>query len=211
MKRTIVSLAIILMAAAAVNAQASAPSAKQPHHSRFRQHGRGMLAKRLHFTDQQKEQLKNINSNYHQQLAGLAQHDEITVKSMKEQQSRLRKDHKAAIAALLTPAQKEQLLAMKAQRSKMAKVNAVARAEKLKIILHLSDEQAGRLTGVRTAAAAKIKAIKTDSSLSREQKKEQGKALVAAQKEQLTSILTPAQLEQLEQMKQQQHRRAFVK
>ena len=211
MKKTIVGLAILLMAATAVNAQQPDASVKQPHHKQFRQHGRDVMAKKLNFSDQQKEQLKNINSDYHKKMAELKKQDEITVKEMNTRMKTLQQGHKASLQALLTPAQKDQLVKMKDERSKMAKVNAGARAERLKIKLNLTDAQSGQLTGMRTEMAAKIKAIHSDNSLSRQQKKEQVKTLVTAQKEQLKSILTPEQVQQLEQLKQQRHKRDFVK
>jgi dsDNA-binding SOS-regulon protein len=56
-----------------------------------------------------------------------------------------------------------------------------------------------------------MKSIHTDNSLSREQKHEQIKSLVMQQKDQLKTILTADQLEQLQQMKSQHHRRDFSK
>ena len=211
MKKTIVGLAILLMAATAVTAQQPDASVKQPHHKQFRQHGRGVMAKKLNFSDQQKEQFNSINSDYHKKMAELKKQDEITVKEMNTRMKTLQQEHKAALQALLTPAQKDQLVKMKDERSKMAKVNARARAERLKIKLNLTDAQSGQLTGMRTEMTAKIKAIHSDNSLSRQQKKEQVKTLVTAQKEQLKSILTPEQVQQLEQLKQQRHKRDFVK
>ncbi len=211
MKKTIMGLAVLLLAATAINAQQPDASAKQPHHKQFRQHGRGMMAKKLNFSDQQKEQFNSINSDYHKKMSELKKHDEITVKEMNTQKKTLQQEHRAALQALLTPTQKDQLAKMKDERGKMAKVNAGARAEKLKIKLNLTEAQSTQLAGIRTAMAAKMKAIHSDNSLSREQKREQVKTMVTAQKEQLNSILTPEQLQQLEQLKQQRHRRDFVK
>lgn len=211
MKKTIVGLAVLLMAATAINAQEPDASVKQPHHKQFRQHGRSMMAKKLNFSDQQKEQLKNINSDYHNKVSELKKHDEITVKEMNTRMKTLQQERKAAFQALLTPVQKDQLAKMKEERSKMAKVNAGARAEKLKIKLNLTDAQTNQLTGIHTNMAAKMKAIHNDTTLSREQKREQFKTVATAQQAQLKSILTPEQLQQLEQMKQQRHGRHFAK
>ena len=195
------------MVISAVSLHAQEPLQQQ--HKNFRHHERGMMVKRLNFTDQQKEQLKNINSNYHNKLTELKKHEEITVKEMKAQLNALHKDHKAQLQALLTPEQKDKLAKIKEDRMEMAKVNANARAEKLKIKLGLSDEQAGKLTTLRTDLVAKMKAVHTDNTLTQEQKREQFKSLVVAQKDQLKAILTAAQLQQLEQLKQQRHRRDF--
>jgi len=81
----------------------------------------------------------------------------------------------------------------------------------MKIKLGLSDAQAGQLKEARTNMAAKIRSIHTDNSLTQDQKREQIKSLVMQQKDQLKTILTPAQLEQLQQMRSQHHRRDFSK
>jgi len=211
MKKTILSLVVVLMAVIAVSAQQPEQAMKPGDHPAFRKYGRDRIAKKLNFSDQQKDQLKNINSDYHKKVSELRKHEEITVREMKSQLAALHQQHREQIAALLTPAQKDQLAKMKQQGIAMAKVNAGARAEKLKIKLGLSDAQAGQLKTIRTDMAAKMKLIHTDNTLSQEQKREQFKTLVTAQKEQLKSILTAEQLQQLEQLKQQRHRRDFSK
>jgi Spy/CpxP family protein refolding chaperone len=211
MKKIIVSLAIVVIAAMSANAQQPDPSMQQKHQQPFRHRGQGrdMIAKKLNFSDQQKEQLKSINSDYHKKLMDLKKHDEITVKEFKSQMGALHAAHKAQIQALLTPEQKEQSAKMKERGMQMAKVNAGARAEKMKIKLALTDAQASQLKNVRTDMMVKMKSIHTDNSLSQEQKHEQIKTLVTQQKDQLKTILTPDQLQQLEQMRSQHHRRDF--
>ena len=211
MKRTIVSLAVMVIAAISVNAQQPDKPMKAEHQQHFRHYRHGMLAEKLNFSDAQKQQLKTINSDYHNKMMELKKHDEITVKEYKSQMSALRKEHMTQMQALLTPAQKDQLAKMKEKRMEMAKVNAGARAEKMKIKLGLSDAQAGQLKEARTNMVAKIKSIHTDNSLTQDQKREQIKSLVMQQKDQLKTILTPAQLEQLQQMRSQHHRRDFSK
>ena len=115
MKRTIAGLALLVMAAISVNAQ----QPDQPEHQQFRHHGhhRDRMAKTLNFSDQQKEQLKKINSDYHEKMMDLKKHDEITVKDFKSQLAALHKDHRAQMQALLTPVQKDQLATMKQEKN----------------------------------------------------------------------------------------------
>jgi len=213
MKKIIMSLALMLMAVVAVYAQqpenekSMGPSRLQ----HFRQHGRGMMAKKLNFSDQQKEQLKNINGDYQQKITDLKKHDEITVKEFKTQMIALHKEHRDQLQALLTPEQKDQLAKMKEKRMEMAKVNAGAKAEKMKIKLGLSDAQASQLKEMHSSTFTKIKSIHADNVLTPDQKHEQIKSLVLQQKEQLKTILTTAQLEQLQQMRAQHKRMDFSK
>jgi len=70
----------------------------------------------------------------------------------------------------------------------------------MKIRLGLSDDQAKRLADLRTATVAKMKELRSNQSLSPDQKREQMKSLVQDQKQQLKSVLTPDQLKQLDEM-----------
>jgi Spy/CpxP family protein refolding chaperone len=215
MKKIIISMAVMIMAAVGVNAQQPDDKMQQDHRHQFghhhRQGGEMMLAKKLNFSDQQKQQLKTINSDYHKKLMALKKNEDLTVRESKKQLNALRTDHKVQIQALLTPQQKDQVAKMKQERMQMAKVNANARAEKMKIKLGLNDSQASQLKIIRTDMMTKMKAVHTDNSLSQEQKHEQMKALVMEHKDQLKIILTPEQLQQLQQMRAQHHRREFSK
>ena len=206
-------MALMIMAAISVNAQQPDEPMQQNRQHSFRHHGRGqdMMVKKLNFSDQQKQQLKTINSGFHKKLMELKKNEDITVRESKAQMSALHKDHREQMQALLTPVQKDQIAKMKQERMEMAKVNANARAEKMKIKLGLNDTQASQLKTIRTDMMAKMKSIHTDNSLSQEQKHEQIKALVMQQKDQLKTILTPDQLQQLQQMRMQHHRRDFSK
>jgi Spy/CpxP family protein refolding chaperone len=112
----------------------------------------------------------------------------------------IQKDHRQQMQNLLTPEQKAQIEKMKTERKEMAQVNAKARAEKMKIKLGLSDQQAQQLKELHTSTAAKMKQIHSDQSLSPDQKKEQIKSLVQDQKQQLKTVLSPEQLKQLDEM-----------
>ncbi len=211
MKKIIAGLAITLLAMATVQAQK--PEQPMQQHRSFRQHGREGFAK-LQFSDQQKQQLKNINSDYHKKLADLNKNEDITVREFKARMASLHKDHRSQLQALLTPDQKNQLAKMRQEKMQMAKVDASARAEKMKIKLGLSDAQAGQLKTIRTDMVAKMKRLHTDSTLSQEQKRAQMKNIVLQQKDQLKNILTPEQMQQLEQIKKdgfQRHRRDFTR
>jgi Spy/CpxP family protein refolding chaperone len=211
MKKIIISLSVVVLAALAVNAQQPDQPMQQNHQRAFGHHRHDMMAKNLHFSDQQKQQLKSIRSDYHKKLMDLKKNEDITVRESKTRLHALRKDYRSQLQAMLTPEQKNQVAKMKQERMQMAKIDANARAEKMKIKLGLSDTQASQLKDIRTGMRTKIKSIHADNSLSQEQKKEQVKALVLQQKDQLKTILTPDQLQQLQEMRGQHHRRDFSK
>ena len=209
MKKIIASLAIAVMATVAVNAQQTDSSFHQRRQHSFKHHQHGMMAKNLQLTDQQKEQFKNMRTEFHKKLMELKKNEDITVREYKARMHALQKEHRTAFQSILTQEQKDRIAKMKQERIQHAKTNMAARSERMKSKLGLSDAQASQLKAIRTDMAAKIKAIHADSALTRDQKHEQVKNLVVQQKDQLKNILTPEQLQQLQQMREQHHKKDF--
>jgi len=210
MKKTIAGLALIMLAAFSVHAQQT----DQPTH-RMQQHGRHhggeKFTRALNLSAEQQQQMKELQTSFRQKMADLKKHDEISVKEYNAKLQELRTERKEKMQAVLTPAQKETLAKMKQERQEKAKERALVGAEKLKAKLKLTDAQASQLKDMRAGTMTKIKSIREDNALSHEQKKEQIKGLVMQQKEQLKTILSAEQLQQMEQMKAQHHRRDFSK
>ena len=73
--------------------------------------------------------------------------------------------------------------------------------DKMKTNLNLTDDQVAKLKTQHSTMQAKAEKIKTNESLSREQKKEQMLALKAEAKTQHGKILTAEQLKKKEEMK----------
>ena len=218
MKKLFIGMIALALGAGAAQAQETPPQKPMDHLSHRGSGGREghgreqMLAKKLNFSDQQKQQLKDISKQYHQQLSDLNKNLDITVREQRAQMASIRKDHMQQIQNLLTPEQKIQLQKMKEQGKEMAKINARARAEKMKVKLGLSDDQATKLKDMRTNTVAKIKQIHSDASLTPDQKKEQIKSVVQDQREQMKSVLTPDQLKQLNEMRHEGgHQREWSK
>src|SRR4051794_35350804 len=133
MKKLFIGMIALALGAGAAQAQ-EAPQQKPMDHPGHRgpggHEGHGheqMLAKKLNFSDQQKQQLKDINKQYHQQLADLNKNLDITVREQRAKMAAIHKDHAQQIQNLFTPEQKAQLQKMKDERQEMAKVNAQAR------------------------------------------------------------------------------------
>lgn len=210
MKKIIAGLAVIIMGVSSVNAQ-QLEQTSAPKHHRHQRHTPEKMSTALHFSDAQKTQLTAINNDYHKKLAVLLKNEDITVRSSREQLKTLREEHRQQIKALLTPDQQQQLAKLKEEHSQQAKARMTARVEKIKTKLGLSDAQAAQLKDMRTGMMTKIKSVRTDSSLSRNQKHEQIKAIAMQQKDQLKTILTPDQMQQLEQMRQHHPQQGFTK
>ena len=81
----------------------------------------------------------------------------------------------------------------------------------MKTNLNLTDEQVTKLKAQHSTMRAKAEKIKTNESLSREQKKEQMMALKTEAKAQHSKILTLEQLKKKEEMKKNRGDRSKVK
>lgn len=196
MKKILVGMVVVLMASVAANAQEKDSSFHTTQQHSFRHHQHGMMAKQLNLSDEQNAQLKTLNTDYHKKMIEFKKNESMTVKDYKAGMLALRKDHKTQFESILTPAQKDQLAKFKKDRQHFGKKD-------LKTELGLTEAQAGQLKTLRTELHEKMHAIHTDSALTRDQKHEQVKHLAMQQKEELSKLLTPVQMQQLRQHRHQ--------
>ncbi len=151
----------------------------------------------LKLSDAQQTQMKTINENYRKQFSLLKEDKSISAVDLKTKTAALKKEQREKTQSILTTDQKNQLAKSKEGKAGMKNGRRNAGAEKWQSKLDLTKDQSARLKESRTAMQSKIKAIKSDNSLTDEQKKEQVKSLSKQQKESLKSILTPEQLEKM--------------
>ena len=188
-----------LLAMTLIVSASQAQDRKDADHSR-KGHHKEMLSKELNLAEDQKKQLKEINADYKKQMAELKKNEDITVKELKSRKEVIRKDHQQKMQALLTPEQKSKLETMKQDRMADAKQMHERSMEKMKTELNLSDEQVAKLKASHESFASKAKDIRSNQSLTSDQKKEQFKALAEQQKEETKSILSKEQLEKMQDL-----------
>ena len=206
MKKIILSVLIVSMAFA-VNAQ-DIPERKtgKPgmHHKMDRKKGSRMDMQKLNLTEDQKAQFKTQRENFRKQMEELKKNENITVKDQKERIAAIQKENKTKMQSFLTADQKAQIEKDKVEGKKKFEERTKERGGKMKTQLGLSDAQSAQLKKNREATQQKIKAIKENSKMNEEQKKEQVKELMKAQRENMKSVLTE---EQLKKMKESEHRK----
>jgi Spy/CpxP family protein refolding chaperone len=157
----------------------------------------------LNLTDQQKSELKTINEDFRQQMTDLKKNEDITVREWKSKMETIRKDHRDKVQSVLTDDQKASLKKMMQEHKAEMKKHGAKRLEQMKKDLNLTDDQVASLKKSHEDMAQKFKAIRDDKSLSEDQKKAQLKDLREQQQNSLKSILTPDQLQKLQQEKQE--------
>jgi Spy/CpxP family protein refolding chaperone len=162
------------------------------------------MTQQLNLTDEQKSELKTINDDYKQQMADLKKNEDITVREWKSKMTTIRKEHHEKIQKMLTDEQKASLKKMKHDHKGDGKRHGAHRLEKMKKHLNLTDDQVNALKRNHEEMGQKFKAIRDDKSLTDEQKKAQIKDLKKQEHDNLKSVLTPEQLQKLEQHRKNQ-------
>ncbi|UAY51593.1 hypothetical protein [Ferruginibacter albus] len=202
MKKIFLSLLAVVMLGVAVNAQTTkAADNKQAFHHKGKFHKKGIAFKQLNLTEDQKQQLKANNEEYKKQLQKLNKNESITVKEFRDKKEALRKQQKEKFMALLTPEQKTKLEQLKQQQKQQREMAAAKRMEKMKTNLGLSDQQVAQLKQQHQNFKSKIQSIKENDKLSRTEKREQLEALKNENKDSFKKILTPDQLNKMEELK----------
>jgi Spy/CpxP family protein refolding chaperone len=203
MKKILVSLLTIAAVTFSATAQTTDNSTtkKDNPHKEWKQHHKGMDMDQLNLTQSQKDQLKASHENYRKQLQELNKNESITVKEFRDKKYALKKQQKTDFLALLTPDQKTKLDQLKQQRQQQHEMMAAKHLDKMKLKLNLTDDQVAQIKANRENIHSKIKAIKDNDNLSRTEKKEQLETLRNEKKDSFKKILTPDQLNKLEEMK----------
>jgi hypothetical protein len=163
------------------------------HHGRF---GR----ERIHYTPEQRQQLMAINKDFKQKSEALFAQDNITLKQYKAGLIALQKDKKAKLAALLTPQQKNEMAERRKKMTENAQVMEVARLERLRLHLNLTDDQVAKLKSGQETIRNQAKVIHENDNLLPQEKREQMKAIFAKRNDTYKSVLTPEQYSQFEKM-----------
>ena len=166
------------------------------------QHGfaRGGRGFGPHYTPEQRQQVAAINKDYRQKSADLYKQDNLTLKQYKAGLIALQKEKKTKLDGLLTQQQKDDMATRRKRMSENAQVMQVARLERLKLHLNLSDDQVAKIKAGQDGLRSQVKAIHENDNLLPQQKMEQMKALMAKRNDTYKAVLTPDQYTQFEQM-----------
>jgi Spy/CpxP family protein refolding chaperone len=174
---------------------------RQAAHNNYRgRQGFGGRGERIHYTPEQRTQVMAINKEYRQKAAELYKQDNSTLKQYKAGLLALQKEKKDKLAALLTPQQKTEIATRRKRMDENRQVMEVARLERLKLRLNLSDDQVAKIKAGQENLRSQFKAIHENDNLLPQQKMEQMKSLMAKRNDTFKSVLTPEQYSQFEKM-----------
>jgi len=180
-----------------------------------RHEGRGgdKFATELNLTADQKAKLQTLREAQKKEMEALKQTGKVTP----EQRKAIHEKYKSQYEAIYTPAQKEQLSkkreewkAKGGERKGLGKRGGEAnrggakfgqQAAFFKKELNLSSDQETKLKGIFQDFQTKSKAVRSNTSLSKEQKREQMQSLAKQYMDQGKTVLNADQLKKLDEMK----------
>ncbi len=170
-------------------------------------HQKGMM-KDLNLTDAQKAQMKANREEMKVKLDAIKANTSLTDDQRKQQKEALMLEQKAKMESILTTEQKAKMatssLGQQGKDRKDGKRGHEGRGkgfEKMKTELGLSNDQATKLKALNEQSHTQMKAIRENTSLSEDVKKEQMKAVKENAKTQRQSILTAEQIKKMEELK----------
>jgi Spy/CpxP family protein refolding chaperone len=229
MKKVFIGALALVLTAGAAQAQVKDSTQKHKAQKEWR-HKQGDIGfAQLNLTDAQKTQLKSIREKRKADMKALKANENITVKEWKARKQAIQDKYKAQFQSVLTQEQKDKMAKMEVRHRKGQKGHGMkdqmrnrdgqafkggkgARGQrpdmaKMAQQLNLTDAQKTQLQKLRADFRTKADAIRSNTSLTKEQKKEQFQALAKQQKEQMKSVLTKEQIEKMESFRKERANR----
>ncbi|SJZ76302.1 hypothetical protein [Sediminibacterium ginsengisoli] len=147
----------------------------------------------------QREQAGKIRQSYRKQFDDLKKNDKQTLAEYRAKAGALQKKQHDELQGIYTDQQKKQIADHRKRMQINAQAQGAARLEKMKLAAGLSDEQVNKIKASQASTQEKLKALHENTSLGREQKREQMKALLKTQQETTSSVLTEEQKAKLKE------------
>ena len=203
MKRIITGVLALVLFAGAAQAQAKKDTTGFHHRQ-----GREMMAQQLNLTADQQAKLKSIREDERKEMQALKNNQSsLNADQLKEQRKALHKKYSEQTQAVYTPAQKEQLKKLHAERKQKDgkkgqwKKDGKGFSKKggdLQKELNLTQAQKDQLSKMRAETKSQVESIRNDQSLSQDQKKGKIHSIMKDQHEKFKSVLTKEQIEKLQ-------------
>jgi Spy/CpxP family protein refolding chaperone len=207
MKKMITSALILALTIGAAQAQTT-PGKHQGHKKEQK-----MAYDKLNLSAEQKTSVKKINEDFKKKMEDLKKQDQLTVAEMKQRRQALQEQHQSQIQAILTPAQKDQVAKMKANRNTMNKEGKARfdrkgqafgkRGATMQKELNLTEDQQEKVAKIRSSYRTKMQDLRGDNALSQDQKKTKMQELMKQQQEEMKSVLTKEQIEKMKSLRQE--------
>jgi len=215
MKKLITGALVLALAMGAAQAQTSTPEKENTHK---REHKMNKLDG-LNLTEDQKAKLKSLHEEQKKEM-------QANKSATKEQRMELHKKYQAQMESILTPEQKQQLDNLKEERKASGKKAGFKRGDDFskkgaldstrvgrkgnfkrgadfQKELGLTQDQQDRMAKIRTDFRSQFEALRSDKSLTEEQRKSKFRDLMKAQQDQTKSVLSKEQVEKMQSLRKE--------
>lgn len=165
------------------------------------------MYEKLNLTPKQRDAMNKVNADYRSSVAELKKKEAtITAQDYKNQMKALNEKRRSDADKILTQEQKDQMKQMR--RNKTRKFNSEAKSKQVRPDLDLTNEQSAKMQSLRADTQNKIKDIRGNTALTREQKKEQITTVFQQQHEEIKKNLTPEQMKKMEETRKKKPSKA---
>ncbi len=189
----------ILIAGLALATTMWAQAGSTPVPAERAKHARGpeRMFQALNLTDDQKAKVQTILQGERSQIQALRNNTSLTDEQKKQQIRELRKNDHQQLLAVLTPEQQAKMKELRQGKEGRGGFHAGRRFQGL----NLTEQQKAQLQPVFQATRQQLQALRSDTTLTPEQKHEKMREIRQNQMAQMKSILTPEQQQQWQQMR----------
>ena len=198
MKKAALAIITILIGFSSIAQTADSAASRRNKPDKVNKHFKGQDIEKLNLTDDQKAQMKSLNESFRQQMQELSKNTNVSADELKSKHDALIKDHRERMNAILTAKQRTQMQAMKQEYGHGKDRGARSRRfEEMTKNLNLTPEQSAKMETLSKKLKTDIQSIRQNTALGQGEKKDQMRALMKKHKEDMESLLTDEQKEQL--------------
>lgn len=187
---------IFVLSALMLTGVSWAQSAQAPATARKFQRGPARMFQQLDLTAEQHAKVQSILQSERSQMQALRSNASLTDEQRKQQVRELRQNDHQQLLAVLTPEQQARLKQLHSERKGRREGFRAGRRFQA---LNLTEQQKQQLQPVFQSTRQQMQALRSDSTLTPEQRRERMKEIRQNQMAQMKSILTPEQQQQLQQ------------
>ena len=217
MKRIITSAFVIMLSIGAAQAQTTTDK----HQGHKKEHK--MAFDDLNLSADQKARLQSVREDYKKQSADLKNNMQLSAEEKQKRRKELHQQFRSKTDAILTPAQKDQVAKNKTEwkeknkkgrregkkdgQARNNKGKGMKSGQDLQKELGLSSDQQQKMEQLRSDFRKRFSSLRGDNSLTDDQKKAKMQEMRKQQQEQMKSILTPEQIQKMESLRQERHKK----
>jgi Spy/CpxP family protein refolding chaperone len=166
--------------------------------------GKDKIKQELNLTEAQQKQMKTIQEDFRTKMKGLRENESITVKEQRDRIYKLGQEHRATMQKVLTPEQKQKMVAMREDQAKKMQEKQGQHFEKVSADLNLNDAQKTQMKQLHEKQMAAVKTVRDNEGLDRTARQTTMKNLMEQHKRDMQKVLSKEQFEQWEKMRQDQ-------